>query len=196
MLDFPPELQEKIVATYFKFTFVREPFERLLSAYIDKFLYLRTKDRPILFAHGPKILKNFRPNATKLALQTLNDTTFREFIEYLITKEGNGSSPIMDWHWDNYVNVCGMCAVNYDFIGHYETYDQDLADFKEAASLSSEQARLFNIHANNKSETALRMLHFSSQIPLEWINALQLVFRANFEMFDYSFPGPLSSLFE
>ena len=196
LLDFPPELQEEIVATYFKFTFVREPFERLLSAYIDKFLYPRTKDRPILFAHGPKILKNFRPNATKLALQTLNDITFREFIEYLITKKGNGSSPVMDWHWDNYVNVCGMCAVNYDFIGHYETYDQDLADFKDAASLSSEQARLFNIYANNKSETALKMLHFYSQIPLEWINALHLVFRANFEMFGYSFPGPLSSLFE
>lgn len=31
-LDLPPELQEKIVATYFKYTFVREPFERLLSA--------------------------------------------------------------------------------------------------------------------------------------------------------------------
>ena len=35
----------------------------------------------------------------------------------------------MDWHWDNYVNICGMCAINYDFMGHYENFDQDLADF-------------------------------------------------------------------
>ena len=165
-LDFPPELQEKIVATYFKYTFVREPFERLLSAYIDKFLYPKTEDQPILFAHGPRILKKFRPNATKLAFQTLNDITFREFIEYLITIESNSSCSAMDWNWDNYVNVCGMRAVNYDFIGYYQTYDQDLADFQEAASLSSEQAGLFNIHSNNKSEAALRILNFYSQIPL------------------------------
>ena len=102
----------------------------------------------------------------------------------------------MDWHWDNYVNVCGVCAVNYDFIGHYETYDQDLSNFKEAANLSSEQAELFNIHANNKSKAAFRMLDFYSQIPIEWINVVHLVFRASFDMFGYSFPGPLSSLFE
>lgn len=194
LLDFPPELQKQILATYFKFTFVREPFERLLSAYIDKFVYPRIEDQPILFAHGPKILKNFRPNATRRALQTLNDITFGEFIEYLVTKGGNSSTPVMEWHWDNYVNICGMCAVSYDFIGHYETYDQDLSDFKEAASLSPEQAELFNIHANNKSEAASSLLNFYSQIPLEWINGLRLIFRANFEMFGYSFPGPLSSL--
>ena len=42
---YPPEQQRQILKTYFKFTFVREPFERILSAYKDKFVHLRMVDR-------------------------------------------------------------------------------------------------------------------------------------------------------
>ena len=193
---FSREQRKQILETYFKFTFVREPFERILSAYKDKFVYPRSVDQRILKYHGREILKNFRPNASQNALEQLNDITFREFIEYLVTKGSNRSTPVMDWHWDNYVNICGMCTINYDFIGHFENFNQDLSDFKEAAGLSPEQAKLFNVHATNQSDTTASMLSYYSQIPLEWIVSLGRIFRANFEMFGYSFPGPLESLFE
>ena len=192
---FPPDQQKQILQTYFKFTFVREPFERILSAYKDKFVYPRFP-RKKLQLHGTAILKSVRPNASQNALDKLDDISFREFIEYLVTKGSNKSTPVMDWHWDNYVNICGMCAINYDFIGHYETFDQDLADFKEAAGLSPKDAKRFNAHANNKSSTASSLLAYYSQIPIEWIDILGQLFRANFEMFGYNFPGPLKSLFE
>ena len=196
MRKFTPDQQNQMWKTYFKFTFVREPFERILSAYKDKFVYPRKFDRPMLEFHGREILKNFRPNASQNALEQLHDITFREFIEYLVTKGSNRSTPVMDWPWDNYVNICGMCAINYDFIGHYETFDQDLADFKEAAGLSPKQAKVFHAHASNKSDTASSMLSYYSQVPLEWIEVLGQLFRANFEMFGCSFPGPLKSLFK
>ena len=192
---FPPDEQRQMWETYFKFTFVREPFERILSAYKDKFVYPRFP-RPMLQLHGRAILRTVRPNATQSALDKLDDITFREFIEYLVTKGSDKSTPVMDWHWDNYVNICGMCAVNYDFIGHYETFDQDLADFKEAAGLSTQQAKIFNARANNKSSTATSMLNHYSKIPTKWIDILGRLYRANFEMFGYNFPGPLKSLFE
>ena len=185
-----------MLETYFKFTFVREPFERILSAYKDKFVHLRRVDRPILAFHGREILKNFRPNATRQAFTKLDDITFREFIQYLVTKGSNKSTPVIDWHWDNYVNICGMCAINYDFIGHYETFDQDLADFIEAAGVSPKVAERFDARANNKSDTASLLVSYYSQIPIEWIDILGRLFRANFEMFSYDFPGPLKSLFE
>ena len=194
--EFTPNQQKQMWETYFKFTFVREPFERILSAYKDKFVYPRPFDRNVLEFHGREILKNFRPNASPSSLEVLHDITFREFIEYLVTKGSNKSTPVMDWHWDNYVNICGMCAINYDFIGHYETFDQDLADFKEAAGLSPEQAKRFNARANNQSDTASSLLGYYSQIPIEWIDILGRLFRANFEMFNYNFPGPLKGLFE
>ena len=196
--SFPPSQQKQMLETYFKFTFVREPFERLLSAYKDKFVHIREEhvDRKIRKFHGREILKNFRADASKSALEKLDDITFREFIEYLVTKGSNKSTPVMDWHWDNYANICGMCAINYDFIGHYETFDQDLADFKEAAKLSPEVAERFDARASNKSDTASSLLGYYSQIPIEWIDILGQLFRANFEMFNYDFPGPLKSLFE
>ena len=191
---YPLEEQRQKWETYFKFTFVREPFERILSAYKDKFVYPRFR-RKELQLHGTAILRTVRPNASQSALDKLDDITFREFIEYLVTKGSNKSTPVMDWHWDNYVNICGMCAISYDFIGHYETFDQDLADFKEAAGLSPQQANRFNARANNKSTTASSMLSYYSKIPIKWIDILGRLYRANFEMFGYSFPGPLKSLF-
>jgi len=192
---YPPDEQRQKWETYFKFTFVREPFERILSAFKDKFVYPRFP-RPMLQLHGRAILRTVRPNASQSALDKLDDITFREFIEYLVTKGSNKSTPVMDWHWDNYVNICGMCAISYDFIGHYETFNQDLADFKEAAGLSPQQANRFNARANNKSTTASSMLSYYAEIPIKWIDILGQLFRANFEMFGYSFPGPLKSLFE
>ena len=194
--SFPPDQQKQMLETYFKFTFVREPFERILSAYKDKFVHRRWTDRKIREFHGREILRNFRPNASKNALEKLNDITFREFIEYLVIKGSNESTPVMDWHWDNYVNICGICAINYDFIGHYETFDQDLADFKEAGELSPEDAKRFDARANIKSDTASSLLSYYSQIPTEWIDIIGRLFRANFDMFNYDFPGPLKSLFE
>ncbi|XP_020619568.1 carbohydrate sulfotransferase 11-like [Orbicella faveolata] len=192
---YPPEEQKQKWEKYFKFTFVREPFERILSAYKDKFVYPRFP-RKKLQLHGTAILRTVRPNASKSALDKLDDITFREFIEYLVTKGSSKSTPVMNWHWDNYVNICGMCAVNYDFIGHYETFDQDLADFEEAAGLSPQQAKRFDARANNKSSTASSMLSYYSKIPVKWIEILGRLYSANFEMFGYNFPGPLKSLFE
>ena len=40
----PADNLTRMLETYFKFTFVREPFERILSAYKDKFVYLRRVD--------------------------------------------------------------------------------------------------------------------------------------------------------
>ena len=196
LVAYPSDQQTQMLKTYFKFTFVREPFERILSAYKDKFVYPRSDDRKILAFHGREILKNFRPNASKNSFDKLDDITFREFIEYLVTKGSNKSTPVMDWHWDNYVNICGMCAVNYDFIGHYETFDRDSADFAEAAGLSPEDAKRFHTPAKNRSSTASSLLSYYSQIPIEWIDILGQLFRANFEMFNYDFPGPLKSLFD
>ena len=76
---FPPDEQRQKWETYFKFTFVREPFERILSVYKDKFVHPRFP-RPMLQLQGRAILRTVRPNASKSALEKLNDITFREFI--------------------------------------------------------------------------------------------------------------------
>jgi len=38
--NFSPQKQEEILQNHFKFMFVRHPFERLVSAYLDKIRYI------------------------------------------------------------------------------------------------------------------------------------------------------------
>ena len=79
----------------YKFMFVREPFERLLSAYRDKFVFTRPVNRHLLEIYGRKIVRDFRPNATQHALRTGHDVTFPEFIEYILKK---GIHEGLNWH--------------------------------------------------------------------------------------------------
>ena len=78
----------KYLTKSYKFMFVREPFERLLSPYNDKFVFTRPVDRHLLeiYMYGRKIIRNFRPNATQQALRTGHDVTFPEFIEYMFMR--------------------------------------------------------------------------------------------------------------
>jgi len=193
---FSKQEQNVMLETYFKFTFVREPFERLLSAYQDKFVYLRSEDRYYRELHGREILKNYRLNASSRSLKQVDDIKFREFMEYLVKKGSDKTTWIMDQHWDNYVNVCGMCEIEYDFIGHYETMEQDLSEFIKAARLSPEIAKHFSGYKHAPSKTKASLLGYYSQIPWKWIDRLGQIYNASFKMFGYNFPGPLKSLYE
>ena len=193
---FPEQEQNRMLATYFKFTFVREPLERLVSAYKDKFVYLRSEDIYYRRLHGRDILKNYRPNASRRSLEEINDIRFGEFMEYLVKKGSDKTTRVMDQHWDNYVNVCGMCDIEYDFIGHYETMEQDLSEFIKAARLSPQNAKRFSGYKHTPSKTSASLLNYYSQIPLKWIDRLGQIYNASFIMFGYNFPGPLKSLYE
>ena len=83
---FSEQEQNVMLATYFKFTFVREPFERLLSSYKDKFVDIRSEDRHYRVRHGREILKNYRPNASRRSFEELDDIRFTEFMEHLVKK--------------------------------------------------------------------------------------------------------------
>lgn len=193
---FSEQEQNAMLATYFTFTFVREPLERLLSAYQDKFVYLRSEDRYYRDHHGREILKNYRPNASSRSLKQVDDIKFREFMEYLVRKGSDKTTWVMDQHWDNYVNVCGMCEIEYDFIGHYETMEQDLSELIKAARLSTQNAKRFSGYKHTPSKTKASLLEYYSQIPLKWIDRLGQIYNASFTMFGYNFPGPLKSLYE
>ena len=171
----------------YKITFVREPFERLLSAYKDKFITRRPDDRPLLRYYGRKIIEHFRPNATQQSLNTLDDITFAEFIEYII-KEGVHEG--LNVHWNTYEEQCSPCLVDYDFIGRFEFLGEDgKYVFKQAG------VNRIQFPDENPFDTRVELLKYYSQIPLEWILELGRIYRSNFEMFGYPFPGPLEPLF-
>uniref|UniRef100_A0A8D3DS09 Carbohydrate sulfotransferase n=1 Tax=Scophthalmus maximus TaxID=52904 RepID=A0A8D3DS09_SCOMX len=105
--------------TYTKVMFVREPLERMVSAYRDKF------ENPNDHYHslfGKPIISKYRANASSEALRTGNGVTFKEFVQYLL----DGHRPVgMDIHWEQANQLCNPCLIYYDFIGKFENMEEE-----------------------------------------------------------------------
>ncbi|KAL4613201.1 carbohydrate sulfotransferase 8-like isoform X1 [Arapaima gigas] len=105
--------------TYTKVLFVREPLERLVSAFRDKFENPNTYYHPVF---GRPIISRYRANASQAALRTGTGVTFKEFVQYLLDVH----RPVgMDIHWEPVGHLCSPCLLDFDFIGKFETMQVD-----------------------------------------------------------------------
>ncbi|XP_060898125.1 carbohydrate sulfotransferase 8-like [Labrus mixtus] len=105
--------------TYTKVMFVREPLERMVSAYRDKF------ENPNNYYHslfGKPIISKYRVNPSWAALKTGSGVTFKEFVQYLLDVH----RPVgMDIHWEQANQLCNPCLIDYDFIGKFENMEEE-----------------------------------------------------------------------
>ncbi|XP_023268242.1 carbohydrate sulfotransferase 8-like [Seriola lalandi dorsalis] len=105
--------------SYTKVLFVREPFERLVSAFRDKFESPNSYYHPVF---GRPIISRYRTNATRTALRTGAGVTFREFVQYLLDVH----RPVgMDIHWEPVSQLCNPCLLSYNFIGKFESLEEE-----------------------------------------------------------------------
>ena len=159
---------------YFKFTVVRNPFDRLLSTYIDKFYRVEnegTPQTPPYINYAGKIkehakLKNNRTNSHKLE--------FRDFISYIshfVDKR--------DEHWESYYNLCHPCAIKFDFVGKIENMHEDKYDILDGLNLT--QMKLPVKHkVEHKSYR-----HYYRNISDEVFVALKKAYDLDFNLFGY-----------
>ena len=146
---------------YFTFMFVREPLERLVSA--------AYRDKVVVVEHPEKynnldaaIVRKFRrhddddddddyrPNAS---LKRYN-VTFAEFVRYVLDQHAAGQ--VLDRHWIPQNELCRVCELRWDFIGHHETLHDD-ADYV----VSKLKSRIVNV---KQRERVANILHFLSLI--------------------------------
>ncbi|KAK2098222.1 Carbohydrate sulfotransferase 14 [Saguinus oedipus] len=99
LADLRPEEIRYRLQHYFKFLFVRDPLERLLSAYRNKFGEIQEYQQ----RYGAEIVRRYRAGAGPSP--SGDDVTFPEFLRYL--------------------HLCQPCAVHYDFVGSYERLEAD-----------------------------------------------------------------------
>ena len=166
---------------FHKFLFVREPFARLLSAYKSKFV---ASNEYYFKTYGRKIIHDFRKNATDHAKNTGDDVTFLEFLKYIAVTR------YYDEHWRPYDEICHMCSVNYDFIGHLETIEEDAPFLLTELGIDD----YVTFKSSRRSRTSSELLKYYSQIPASYIKRLRKIYFKDFEMFGYPFPGPLKSI--
>ncbi|XP_071502869.1 carbohydrate sulfotransferase 14-like [Diadema antillarum] len=103
---------------YYKFMFVRDPTERLLSAYRNKFgENIGTYNAK----YAPKIIAKYRKPGTIIEGADQSRITFEEFLRFLVDSDTRR----MDPHWRPMHELCQPCAIKYDFIGSFEQLSED-----------------------------------------------------------------------
>ncbi|KAK2842862.1 hypothetical protein Q5P01_013062 [Channa striata] len=170
--------------SYTKVLFIREPFERLVSAYRDKFESPNSYYHPVF---GRPIISRYRTNATRRALHTGAGVTFREFVQYLLDVR----RPVgMDIHWEPVSQLCHPCLLKYDFIGTFESLEEEanflLRRIGAPRNLTFPDFKDRNPHAERTS-SSITQKYFSQLNATERQKAFDFYYM-DYVMFNYSKP--------
>ena len=161
VLDFTERLNS---GCWFQFCFVREPFSRLLSVYLDK-MCTPSSHR--------ESFQNFR---RENGLTPLSDITFEDFV-FTISAQNYAE---MDNHWvPQHVLLCYE-RMQYDFVGRLENFEED---FKSVLSRIGADAAYMTDLAPHRTDSRSKLdAYYSSE--LEEIVAAK--YSEDFELFGYS----------
>lgn len=183
-----PQLNElyESLSTSLSFLFVRDPFERIISAYRDKFEdgknhFYRRLGRRISFRFRR------RPNRRRLS------PTFREFVNYLIFQHSRNSQPL-DEHWAPIYKFCTPCSIPFKIIGKVETFNRDSEYIIRQAGLESlllgkmplsTLEKVGNLAKGLKTDRLVAK--YFKDIDQMMLEQLLHIYRLDFELFDYNY---------
>ena len=195
-----------------KFMFVRHPLERLASAYNEKFVtpmdkscVIREKDTDV-----PKYdayinhmrhyqTRHMNMNSSNACLADCsNEFKFSCFVEYVLVATENGETlPNLgkDIHWWPYTEICSVCKIHYDFIGHVEDFQDDLQllldKFPDNAALMElyEQKKKIHCQTNCNGTDKDAYLKYFHQLTKATILRLYQRYKNDFELGGYEFPS-------
>lgn len=169
---------------YTSFLVVRQPFERVLSAYRNKLEDNQPSAKYFQARIGRYIIKRYRQNPSKIDLETGDNVTFREFVQYLI-REGIRNDAANE-HWKPIYELCYPCAVNYTFIGKYEHMDED-----SDVILNMVNAPPILFPHSKSGQTSEKLKFYLRQLPLSDIEQLYRMYELDFKLFGYNLENVL-----
>lgn len=178
---------------YYKFLFVREPMERILSAFRNKFV---TKTKSAVYfrkVFGKKIAQQYRHNQKeKIDDPEKVNLQFREFIAYLIDPKKKIQ---MNEHWELFHVLCNPCIINYDFIGKLEDIDkhsQKVLNDSGINDIIKFPTRKESKYSNHKTDDYMN--DYYSSIPKLSLHKLLKLYEADFAIFNYTIPEVIKKL--
>jgi len=177
----PKEILFKI-KHYYKFMFVREPLERIVSAYRDKFV--TSNNQLFRLRYGRKIILRYRKFPTNHSLQYGDDVRFIEFVQYLLDLKGDKE---FEAHWRFYNQLCQPCQLGYDFIGKYETLKEDASFILEELGIKG-LVRFPRRPSNATPMTADIMKSMFANISAKRIHDLWHLYSNDYSLFGYPYP--------
>lgn len=192
LTDLPPEEVAHKLGTYFKFLFVREPFERLVSAFRNKFVVQTNASAYFRRVFGRKIVRRYRRKLNSVPNGT--DVKFEEFVKYLIDP---WRKIPMNEHWEKFHNLCLPCTISYDFIGKLENFNEDSSYILKKNLLSEKvkiPSRKESRYGNYQTNSYLDQYY--SKLPTPALKKLYKNYMGDFAIFNYSIPNVVKDLIE
>lgn len=177
----------------FTFAFVRNPYDRLVSAY-ERHIAAQDKGTSI---HRAWIRE----------LHALGDReviTFSHFVRWVAQQDGG----VMHHAWQPFTSQCGFgreggAGPTYDFIGRLENLQSDFAHVMRALGLVTAEHRRLWEQVSSKSapalslggaDRALRLHHYyQSDDANDLIGLVQRKYARDLSMFGYTYPGNSSA---
>ncbi|KAI8512796.1 hypothetical protein Bbelb_094350 [Branchiostoma belcheri] len=174
------------LTNYTKFMIVREPLERLLSAYQDKFMYGRgvreyenNYGKHFLEVRTPNDADRWQKMATRASPSKVRlNVTFAEFVRGVLTGEGR----YFNIHWQPQHLICHPCQIHYDYIGHLETMSDDVRFIMQKTGIIDKVAP----PKQSARRAGNNMAAMYANIPLKHIRQLGRMYA--FDYVAYSFP--------
>ena len=168
------------------FTFVRHPFERLVSAYKNKVLQERgTKLFKEVTRESGESTRKFTDDGHKILQWYKDNHSFPAFIDLVLN--GYKGEKVSNGHWNPITPRCRYCDVEYDVIGRMETFDEDLRYIVMKKNLHEvlplEELSLSMNSAKSMSTKTAK--DYFSQISKEQIVKLYKYYNLDFELFGY-----------
>nr|SVE75981.1 EOG090X0C3N [Daphnia hispanica] len=170
---------------FMKFMFIRHPFERLVSAFRNKFGQNSSSSDYFRSRYGRQIVKQYRTNASEESLSRGHDVTFREFVQYIIDPRTVARASFNE-HWRPMVDLCLPCTIQYNVIGKYESLMDDAWLVLEKANLNQ---KVSFPRSERPSSTNSLVEEYTKHLSQEELLHLYHIYEMDFRLFDYHSPG-------
>ncbi|KAF6024579.1 hypothetical protein EB796_017139 [Bugula neritina] len=171
--------------SYFSFTLVRNPWRRLVSVYIQKFIETR---QGVGFCEiktrFPRLHKYYRVNREKAM-------TFVNYLEMcVIGQHKEGGILAQNGHWRPQYHMCSFCDLEYTFIGKIETMKSDERVILNAFGFEDIDQTIADANShllpNEKAnKTSILYEDLWRDVSDSTLKYLQDLYRIDFEMFQY-----------
>ena len=128
------------IKTYYKFMFVRNPLERLLSAFLNKLASpidfkqqwkgFDSYKRHIVQTYRPQEFKMWSHGRGKFELKA----SFRDYIHWIIDSDNS----LLNEHFSPIIINSHPCQIRYHFYGNFKMYSSDMAQVLKKLNVSAE----------------------------------------------------------
>lgn len=172
---------KEMLKDFGKVVIVRDPFARIVSAYLDK---IATRSFAKLSRY---IIRNYRTTPSANATRA---PSFEEFVRFLVEQTSSSDGvwkkleTRTDRHWFPYYANCFPCDLDYDVIATMETIHEDTRYIMQKYKLGLSDTIWGNHRASTSSEE--KALTLFKDLPRSLTLALYQRNRVDFHMFGYS----------